>query len=107
MAPYRLLRCSGLVGSDVDALGPFVAEPGPGPIDDRLRSILTGGEEREVHRTPGQPGGATLHRVAALRLRDRRAATDGRHRALVVVAERLRRLAGDEPGDALRGMAPG
>ena len=41
--------------------------------------------------------------LPARHLHDRGAAADRRHRALVVVLERLRLLAGDEPGDVLAG----
>ena len=62
------------------------------------------GEQRQVDGAPGEEGHAALHRVPAA-LHHRGAASDRRHRALVVVGERLRVLALDEPGDVLAGAA--
>jgi len=36
--------------------GPLVGEPGPGPVHDRLRPVLSRGEQGKVDRAPGQPG---------------------------------------------------
>ena len=89
-----------------DAAGTLVREHGAGPVDDRLRAVLVGREEREVHRSPGELGRLALHRAAAEHLDDRRAASDRRHRALVVVLERLGFLAREAPGDRLAGVLP-
>src|SRR5918994_903769 len=85
-----------LVGSHRDAAGALVREPRPGPVDHRLGAVLAGGQEGEVHSTPGQRRRLALEGAPAAGLHNRGAATDRRHRALVVVDERLRVLAGDE-----------
>ena len=54
-----------------------------------------------MHRRPGELGLHTLHRAPAEHLDDRSAAPDRRHRALVLVLERLGLLVRDAPRDVL------
>ncbi len=74
-----------------DPGGTFVREPRPRPVDDRLRPVLAGRQQGEVHGAPGERGRLALHRPPARHLDHGRAAADRRHRALVVVLERLGR----------------
>src|SRR5690349_13364752 len=89
------------VGSHGDPGRPVVAEARPRPVDQRLGPVLARREQREVYRTPGQRRGFALHRATAPELDHRCAPADRRHRALVLVDERLRRFTGDEPRDVL------
>src|SRR5512132_1872758 len=84
-------------GLDADTGSTLVREARPGPVDHRLRPIFTCREEREVHRAPREKGGLACECPPARQLDDSRPSPDGRHRALVVVAERLGLLPGDPP----------
>src|SRR5262249_2658384 len=95
LAAARLIRGH---GDPSDAL---VRQPGSGPVDDGLRAVLVGREQREVDGSPGHLRLEPLHRPAAEHLNDRSATTDRGHRALVPIVERLRRLAGQALGDRL------
>src|SRR6476619_6801772 len=77
----------------------LVGEARPRPLDQGLRPVLARREQREVDRTPGKESFLPFHRSAAAELHDGGATPDGRHRALVLVDERLGRLTGHEPGD--------
>src|SRR5262249_61370891 len=68
---------------DGDAAGTLVGEPRPRPVDHRLRAVLAGREQRQVHGAPGEPRGLAFHRATAAELHHRSAASDRRHRALV------------------------
>src|SRR5215467_12050196 len=57
--------------------------------------------------TPGDLGFLAGHRLSAEELDDGRTAADRRHRALVLVLERLGLLARDPVGDGLAGMFAG
>src|SRR5262249_26066403 len=70
-------------------------------VDDRLRAVFVRREQGEMHRPPGDLRVQALHGASSEHLHYSRAAADGRHRALVVVLERLRLLPADEPGDRL------
>ena len=60
------------------------------PAQIQLTSALArarrSGEQGEVHAAPGEEGQRAFHRVAARQLQHGRAASDGRHHALVDVA---------------------
>src|SRR5262245_48422351 len=89
-----------LVGPHGDPAGALVRESGPRPLDDRLRSILALGEQREVHGSPCQRRLLAGHRPSPVELHDGRAASDRRHRPLVLVDEWLRLLPCDRSRDA-------
>ena len=90
-----------VIDPHADACRTLVREPGPGPVDDRLRPVLSRGEQREMHGPPRERRLLPGHREAVRPLHDRGEATDRRHRALVEVVERLGLLALQEPGDVL------
>src|SRR4026209_563022 len=93
-----------LVRVDADPAHAPLWELTPRPVDDRLRTVLVRREEREMHGPPRELRLVPLHRLPAEHLHDRCIATDRRHRALVLVGERLGRLARDTAGDRLPHM---
>src|SRR4051794_891161 len=93
-----------LLGLDPDPARALVREARAGPVDDRLRAILVGRQQRKVDGAPGELGLLALHRLAAEHLQHGRTPADRRARALVPVLEGLRLLAGGDVRDRPAGM---
>ena len=87
--------------------GRWCVSPAPAQSTTAFARSSFGRQEREVHGAPGQLRRLALHRPPAHHLDDRGAAADRRHRALVVVLERLGLLARDAPGDRFAGVLAG
>src|SRR5262245_46918292 len=77
-------------GYPTDAL---MGERGSRPVHDCFRAILVRRKERKMHRRPRKLRLGSGHSASAEHLDDGGSAPDHRHRALVVVDERLRVLA--------------
>ena len=76
----------------------------PAPVDERVDAIADAGHQRRVDAEPGRERDRAVELVPVRAdLGDRGAATDHGHDALVVVVERLARLAGRVGEDVLRG----
>src|SRR6185295_6331975 len=70
------------------------AQVGPGPFEEDEEAIAEADQEQDVHEEPGEPRGQAVELKAAHH-RDRGGAADGRHAALVAVAERAGRQTGE------------
>src|SRR4051812_30078538 len=95
------------LGLDPNPARALMREARAGPVDDGFRAILVGGQQGEVDGAPGELGLLALDRLAAEHLHHGRAAADRRHRAFVLVGERLRLLAGDQVRDRLARVLTG
>src|SRR4051812_5508113 len=80
----------------------LLCDVGPGPLGHHDKAAAEADQPEDVEKDPEQPGEKPRHIQAEDRA-DGGAAADGRHDAVVLVAERLERLARDGPPDVLAG----
>src|SRR5690606_7466765 len=90
-------------GAD-EARAAVVGEVVVDPADEHAELVPEAGEVDDVDDDPADPGDPARGRPPARQLEDGRVPADGRHLALVAVAERPRRLPAQRPLDLARGV---